>query len=157
MPGSAAATSTNGHNHHPGVIRRTASFTNIDRIVEVSNEQEDEEDADQPLQKGGRKAVIEKFNQKKSRFAATLTDSSNNHLNSQQTSVATAVNYKHYLESPLSPRNTYLDEEFFRVFTQYLDEAIVKLKQQVDLNESENNDGDDEEEEEEEEDGSSNN
>jgi hypothetical protein len=48
MPSSSTATSTNGHHHHAGVIRRTASFTNIDRIVEVPNEQEDEEDADEP-------------------------------------------------------------------------------------------------------------
>jgi uncharacterized protein (UPF0305 family) len=64
------------------------------------------------------------------------------------------INSKTYFAAG-SIRNTAYDEEFFRVFIQYLDEAITKLKQQsVDGDGSQEKDGEEEDQEGEEEEAS---
>lgn len=82
-------------------IRRTASFTNIDKIVEAANDQE-EEDQEEAVPKNKRQAAIDKFKLKQTKLVT----------NEDQ-----GINPKLYLEAPNSIRNTYKDEEFFRVFT----------------------------------------
>jgi len=82
-------------------IRRTASFTNIDKIVEAPNDQE-EEDQEEGVPRNKRQAAIDKFKLKQTKLVT----------NEEQ-----GINPKLYLEAPNSIRNTYKDEEFFRVFT----------------------------------------
>lgn len=82
-------------------FRRTASFTNIDKIVEAANDQE-EEDQEEIAPRDKRRAAIDKFRLKQTKLVA----------NEEQ-----GINPKQYLEAPNSIRNTYQDEEFFRVFT----------------------------------------
>lgn len=61
------------------------------------------------------------------------------------------INSKTYFAAG-SIRNTAYDEEFFRVFIQYLDEAITKLKQQsIDGDGDQEEDGEEDQEGEEEE------
>lgn len=83
-----------------GTLRRTASFTNIDKILEASKDQEEEESEAVPRNK--RRAAIDKFKLKQNKLGTSREE---------------GINPKQYLEAPNSIRNTYRDEEFFRVFT----------------------------------------
>ncbi len=109
-------------------VRRTASFTNIDKIEEVTKEDEEEEDPTnskpgniQPIQTDGkgtryRNGALKKFKE--------------NQLKLKNGTATSKIDVKAYFAFG-SIRNTAHDEEFFRVYSQYLDEAIVKLKMQV--------------------------
>lgn len=68
--------------------------------MEASKDQEEEESEDVPRNK--RRAAIDKFKLKQNKLGASGEE---------------GINPKQYLEAPNSIRNTYIDEEFFRVFT----------------------------------------
>jgi hypothetical protein len=72
-------------------IRRTASFTNIDKIVEAPNDQE-EEDQEEGVPRNKRQAAIDKFKLKQTKLV---------------TKEEQGINPKIYLEAPNSIRNTY--------------------------------------------------
>ena len=104
--------------------RRTASFHNIEKIEEANKEEEEEEDTKPANHQqissnssGGhgtkyRNGAVKEFKQKQLKL---------------QPNKKSAIDAKAYFAVG-SVRNTAYDEEFFRVFGQYLDEAIVKLK-----------------------------
>ena len=110
-------------------IRRTASFHYIEKIDE-EKEEEDEEDKDEVastrpanLQQNGsggrgtkyRDDALKQFRQNQFKLTSKNT---------------TSGDVKSYFAAG-SIRNTAYDEEFFRVFGQYLDEAILKMSMQV--------------------------